>query len=157
MVIKMKKIIILISVVILLTTVFFCSQITVNHEIRFTAEAANCGSYHLPLSEEEYAHMEKLDVCFDAQFSKRFFGNAKVEGTVTYAEKTYKILECLPTEQGNYMLVIQNEAAPKERCTYLTIDLEFVHFYLMGGPLYFGPADSYETLIESLSAFGKPY
>ena len=153
----MKKTIILISVVVLVIAVFFCSQITVNHEIRFTAEAANCESYHLPLSEEEYAHMEKLDVCFDAQFSKRFFGNATVEGTVTYAEKTYKILKCLPTEQGNYMLMIQNETAPKERCTYLTIAPDFVHFYLMGGPLYFGPANSYEALIGSLRAFGKPY
>lgn len=153
----MKRRILPISIAVLFIALLLCARITDHREIRFTAEAANCESYRLPLSEEEYARMEKLTVSFDARFSKRLFGKAEMEGAVAYAGNTYKILECLPTEQGDYLLMLQNEAAPRERCVYLIMDRGFAHFYFMEEPLYFGPADSYETLIESLGAFGKPY
>lgn len=153
----MKRRILPISIAVLFIILFLCSQITDHRDIRFTVKAANCESYRLPLSEEEYAHMEKLDVSFDARFSKRLFGKARAEGTIAYAGNAYKILACFPTEQGDYMLMLQNETAPRERCVYLIMDRGFAHFYFMEEPLYFGPADSYETLIESLGAFGKPY
>lgn len=79
-----------------------------------------------------------------------------MDGTVVYNGETYEIFECLPVNQG-YMLEIRNQENLKERCTYLTMDSEFTHFYLMDGPHCFGPADTYEALIESLDVFEKPY
>lgn len=153
----MKKAVVLILSAVLLIAVLLCGQITDTRELQFTAKCANCESYALPLSKEEYARMETFDIYFDAQFSKRLFGQAKMEGKVTYEGKTYQIRECQPYTNG-WCLVLWHEDDPAVRCSYLTMNSDFNQFYLMyRETLWFGPAGTYEALVESLNAFEKNY
>lgn len=150
----MKKIV-LIVLGVLLCAAFVCTQITDTKELRFTGMIANCGTYDLPFDEEEYEKLETLGIEFDARYSKRLLGSAKMEGTVTFDGKTYQIREIQPADQGRWFVVLWHENDPYVKCTYLWTTHDFKQFYLgYEGDLWFGPAGTCEELIGSLDAFG---
>lgn len=149
---KMKKRLILILSMAFFIAFLLCARITFTRDLRFVTKAADCTDCDRPLTETGYAKAEKFDVSFDAYFSKPFFGKEKVEGTVSYDGKTYVITNCLQTEQG-YLLTIQDVKKPGEPGGLLTLAADLTHFYFMDGNHKYGPADSYEQLMEALSVF----
>ncbi len=149
----MKKIILIVLGAALITA-FICTQIIDTKELKFTAKIANCGTYDLPLDEEEYEKLETLDMEFDARYSKRLLGSAKTEGTVTFDEKTYQIREIQPTDKG-WTLILWHEGDPPTKCAYLSTNPNFDRFNLMyRESLWYGPADDPDSLVRSLAAFG---
>lgn len=153
----MKKIILIVLGAALIAA-FICTQIIDTKELRFTVKIANCGTYDLPLDEEEYEKMETLDVEFDAQYSKRLLGSAKIEGTVTFDGKTYQIREIQPADKGRWFLVLWHENDPYVKCTYMWTTHDLERFYMgYEGDLWFGPAEDCAALIGSLDAFGLLY
>ena len=149
----MKKIA-LIALGVILIAAFICTQIIDTKELQFTVRIANCGTYDLPLDEEEYEKLETLDVEFDARYSKRLLGSSKMEGTVTFDGKTYQIREIQPTNKG-WTLILWHEGDPPTQCAYLSMNPNFDRFNLMyRDSLWYGPADDPDSLVSSLAAFG---
>lgn len=150
----MKKIV-LIVLGVALVAAFVCTQIIDTKELRFTTKFADGTKYSVPLPEEEYTQMETLGVEFNAKFSKRLLGGAKMEGEITLDGKIYKILE-IQRSGDEWFIVLWNEDDPYWKCSYLRADLALDRFYLTHqDTVWFGPAETSEELIGALRGFGR--